>query len=201
MLPQEQINLYIAEQPEWQRKALVRLRQLIHSADDTVEETWRWNAPHFDADGIMVGLHAFKTCVSVWFHKGALLKDPHGLFKLTEKDETRGIRKYKLQEGDAIDEKAFLDLVKQAVKVNKAGLKLGDAKAGRKALVLPAELENCLKKDEHALANWERFSFSHRREYVEWISDAKQEETRKRRVAQALEMIREGQGKEDKHAV
>ncbi|MBK7944376.1 MAG: DUF1801 domain-containing protein [Flavobacteriales bacterium] len=60
MLPQEQINLYIAEQPEWQRKLLVRLRQLIHSVDEEVEETWKWNSPHFDHDGIMIGLQAFK---------------------------------------------------------------------------------------------------------------------------------------------
>jgi uncharacterized protein YdeI (YjbR/CyaY-like superfamily) len=87
------------------------------------------------------------------------------------------------------------------VKLNLAGTKLGDAKPARKALVLPAELETCLKKDEQALANWEAFNYSHKKEYVEWISDAKQDETRKRRVAQALEMIREGQGKEDKHRV
>jgi hypothetical protein len=201
MAPQEQINLYIAEQPEWQRRLLVRLRQLIHATDDQIEETWRWNSPHFDRDGIMIGLHGFKTCVSVWFHKGALLKDTHGLFKLTEKDEERGIRKYKISEGETINEKAFADLVKQAVKLNLAGTKLGDAKPARKALVLPAELETCLKKDEQALANWEAFNYSHKKEYVEWISDAKQDETRKRRVAQALEMIREGQGKEDKHRV
>lgn len=201
MAPQEQINLYIAEQPEWQRRLLVRLRQLIHSVDEEITENWRWNAPHFDRDGIMVGMHAFKTCVSVWFHKGAMLKDTHGLFKLSEKDEERGLRKYKIAEGEVINEKAFTDLVKQAVKLNLAGVKLNEAKPTRKALVVPPELENCLKKDDQALSNWEGFSYSHKKEYVEWISDAKQEETRKRRVAQALEMIREGQGKEDKHRV
>ena len=142
MLPQEQINLYISEQPEWQRKVLVRLRQLIHSVDETIEENWRWNSPAFDHDGIMIGLHGFKSVVSVWFHKGALLKDTHKLFDKPEKDEDKGIRKYKLEEGDAIDEKAFVDLVKQAVKVNLSGLKLNDAKPARKALVVPPALES-----------------------------------------------------------
>lgn len=201
MLPQEQINLYIAEQPEWQRKALVRLRQLIHSVDETIEENWRWNSPAFDHDGIMIGLHGFKSFVSVWFHKGALLKDTHKLFDKPEKDEDKGIRKIKLHEGDTINEKAFMDLVKQAVKVNQSGAKMGDAKPARKALVVPAELENCLKKDEQAWSNWEKFNYTHKKEYVEWIVDAKQEETRKRRIAQALEMIRDGVGKEDKHKV
>ncbi|MBK9177123.1 MAG: YdeI/OmpD-associated family protein [Flavobacteriales bacterium] len=201
MLPQEQINLYIAELPEWQRKLLVRLRQLVHSTDDTITEHWRWNSPHFDHDGIMIGLHGFKTFVSVWFHKGALLKDTHKLFDKPEKDEDKGIRKYKISEGEAIDEKAFVDLVKQAVKVNQSGAKLGDAKPPRKALVVPADLENCLKKDEEAWEHWERFNYTYKKEYVEWITDAKQDETRKRRIAQALEMIREGVGKEDKHRV
>lgn len=201
MHAQEQINLYIAELPEWQRRLLVRLRQLIHATDETIEEHWRWNSPHFDHDGIMIGLHGFKTFVSVWFHKGALLKDTQGLFELADKDEEKGIRKYKLHEGDAINEKAFADLVKQAVKVNQSGAKLSDAKPARKALVVPPELESCLKKDDQAWEHWAKFNYTHRKEYVEWITDAKQEETRKRRIAQALEMIREGMGKEDKHKV
>lgn len=201
MLPQEQINLYIAEQPEWQRKMLVRLRQLIHSVDEDITEAWKWNSPHFEHDGIMIGLHGFKNFVSVWFHKGALLKDTHKLFDKPEKDEDKGIRKVKFHEGDAINEKAFMDLVKQAVKVNQSGAKLGDAKPARKTLLVPPELENCLKKDEEAWANWEKFNYTHKKEYVEWIVDAKQDETRKRRIAQALEMIREGVGKQDKHKV
>ncbi|MBK7944377.1 MAG: YdeI/OmpD-associated family protein [Flavobacteriales bacterium] len=96
---------------------------------------------------------------------------------------------------------AFTDLVKQAVKVNQSGAKLGDARPPRKTLVVPSDLENCLKKDEQAWGHWEKFNYTHKKEYVEWITDAKQDETRKRRIAQALEMIREGVGKEDKHKV
>ena len=114
----EQINLYIAEQVEWKRKVLVRIRQLVHHTNARIEETWRWNSPHFDLDGIMIGLHAHKTFVSVWFHKGALVKDPKKLFEALEKGEDKGIRAYKLNEGDAIDEKGFVDLLKQAIKLN-----------------------------------------------------------------------------------
>ncbi|HMC96805.1 MAG TPA: YdeI/OmpD-associated family protein [Flavobacteriales bacterium] len=201
MHAQEQINLYIAEHPEWHRKTLVRLRQLIHSVDEDIEETWRWNAPSFDHDGIMLGLHGFKTFVTVWFHKGALLKDTHGLFEKLEKGEDKGMRAYKVHEGEAIDEKSFVELVRQAVKVNQSGAKLTDARPAKKALKVPTDLEGCLKKDDQAWEHWEKFNHTHKKEYVEWITDAKQEETRKRRIAQALEMIREGMGKEDKHTV
>lgn len=193
MQPQEQINSFIAEQPEWQRLMMIRLRQLIRTADPEAEGIMRGNSPAFDHNGPMVSMHAFKTCVSVWFHKGAMLKDTHGLFKLSEKDEERAVRKYKVDEGDAINEKAFTDLVKQAVKLNKAG----DAKAPKSALALPAEMESCLKRDEEVWEHWEKLPPSHKKEYVEWIIDARQDETRKRRIAQALEMIREGAGREE----
>lgn len=201
MQPQEQINSFIAEHPEWQRRLMVRFRQLIRAAEPEVIGVMRGNSPAFDHDGPMVSMHAFKTCVSIWFHKGALLKDPHGLFRLSEKDDERAVRKYKVSEGETIHEKAFSDLVEQAVKLNEAGSKPVEPKSGKNLIALPAEMETCLKRDEEAWEHWERFSPSHKREYVEWINDARQDETRKRRIAQALEMIREGVGKEDKHRV
>ncbi len=199
MVITEQINLYIAEQPEWQRKQLVRLRQIIHSTVPQVEETWRWDKPHFDHSGIMIGLCAFKEHLAVWFHKGALLKDPKKLFEALPKGEEKGNRSYKLHEGEAIDEAAFVDLIKQAVHLNAKGTKLQDAKPARKELVVPDDLEQVLHKDPTAWANWEAFNYSCKKEYVEWITDAKQEETRKRRIAQALEKIRDGEKKEEKH--
>jgi len=199
MQAQERINLYIAGQPEWHRRTLVRLRQLIHAADPGIEETWRGNAPHFDQGGILVGLHGFKHFVSAWFHKGALLKDTHGLFEGVDKGEDKGVRAYRIEEGGTIDEKAFTDLVKQSVKLNTAGTKPSGAKPSRKALTVPPEFEAVLKKDEQAWGHWVNFSHTCKKEYVEWIAEARQEETRKRRIAKAFEMIHEGQGKEDKH--
>ncbi|MCB0792148.1 MAG: DUF1801 domain-containing protein [Flavobacteriales bacterium] len=192
MIETERINSHIAEQDEWKRRLMVRLRQLIHQVDPGIEETWRWNGPHFDRNGIMLGMSAHKTCVSIWFHKGALLKDPRRLFEPLEKDEAKGMRVYKLKESDAIDEKAFTELVKQAVKLNEDGVKLSEAKPARKTLVVPPELESVLKKDQHAMTNWEGFSYSKKKDYIEWVTDAKREETRKRRIAQAFQLIRDG---------
>jgi hypothetical protein len=200
MQAQEQINLFIAEQPEWQRKLLVRLRKLIHASDEHIEETWRSNTPHFEQCGVVVSMHALKTCVSVWFPKGAQLKDPHGLFQLTEKDETRETRKYKVHEGEEINEKAFQDLLKQTLKLH-ATAKNMDPKPSRRSLEIPAELEQVLCNDAEALAQWKKFSADQKQEYVEWVSDAKQEESRKRRIAKALEMIREGHCMKDAYNV
>lgn len=198
MVVTEQINQYIAEQDEWKRRLLVRLRQLIHAECTDVVETWKWNSPHFDHKGIMIGLQSFKEHVAVWFHKGSLIKDPKKLFQPLAKGEDKGMRAYHLREGDVINEKAFADLVCQAVELNEKGTKLTDAKPKR-TLVVPEELEAVLLKDEAAWAHWEKFSTSCKREYAEWVTDAKQEETKKRRIAQALEMIREGHSKDEKY--
>jgi hypothetical protein len=194
MLPQEQINTYIAEQDEWKRRTLVRLRQLIHQADPGIEETWRWDKPHFDHQGIMIGMSAFKQFVSVWFHKGNLIKDPKKLFEPQAKGEEKGMRAYKIHEGEAINEEAFSDLVAKAIALNGKGATVADARPARKALVVPEDLEAVLRKDPTAWANWDAFTYSHKREYAEWVADAKKDETRKRRIAQALERIREGLG-------
>jgi len=201
MHPQEQINLYIAEQPEWQRRQLIKIRQLIHTSDETIEESWRSNAPHFEHGGTIVSMHALKTCVSVWFPKGSYLKDGHGLFQLGDKDSERELRKYKLHEGDVVNEKAFMDLLQQSIKLNKANAAQSDSKPVRKTLQLPAELEQVLLNDEEAMGQWEKLSHSHKKEYVEWITDAKQDEMRKRRIAKSLEMIREGRTQSDTQKV
>lgn len=191
---QEQINLFIAEQPEWQRKLLVRLRQLIHAADSEIEEAWRGQAPHFERHGVVVSLHPLKTCVSVWFPKGDQLKDSNGLFTLSEKDAAREVRKYKLEEGDAINEKAFADLLKQALKLNRPPR--AEAKP-RSTDNLPEEFACVLEKDASTREQWEGLSAESRHEFAEWLADAKQEEARKRRVAKALELIRAGQHMSD----
>ena len=92
MVVTEQINQYIAEQDEWKRRLLVRLRQLIHSTDEQMEESWKWDKPHFDHAGLMIGMCAFKEHVSIWFHKGALIKDPKKLFEALDKGEDKGMR-------------------------------------------------------------------------------------------------------------
>ncbi len=197
MIPTEEINLYIAERPEWQRKVLVRVRQLIHAADPAIEEAWRWNAPHFDHGGhIMIGMMAFKEHIGIWFHKGALIKDPRKLF---EKADEKGMRSYKIMEGDEIKEAALLDLVKKAVALNKKGVKVTDAQPARRTLNVPKDLAEVLEKDEMARDHWKHFTYSRRKEYVEWITDARQEETRKRRIAESFQMIRQGVGVDDKY--
>jgi|SRR5690606_17817380 len=194
MLIPEQINLYIAGHPEWQRRLMVRLRQLIHSVNEEVEETWRAQSPHFELAGLpLLGLSASKTSVSVTFAKGAQFKSSRMPYESCAEDKPA--RTVKFREGDTINEAAFTALVQRAIALN-LRLAKGDADPAGKGPAL-SELESVLRKDPSAWANWESFKPESRDEYLEWIADGKKEETRKRRIAQALETIREGLTKEE----
>jgi hypothetical protein len=57
---------------------------------------------------------------------------------------------------------------------------------------LPEALSNALAQDSEARAAFDRLSYTHRKEYARWIDEAKRDETRERRVIQALEMLRQG---------
>ncbi len=185
MLAPEQINLYIANHPEWQRKVMVRLRQLIHSVAGDVEENWRAQSPHFDVAGLpMVSISASKTSVSATFAKGAQFKSTRLPYEASADDKPT--RTVKFRESDSLNEAGFSSLVQKAAALNKK-LAAGDKKD--KGLT---ELEEVLRKDPSAWANWETFKAVSRKEYEEWVADGKKEETRKRRIAQALEMIRDG---------
>lgn len=195
MLSPEQINLYIAGHPEWQRKLMVRLRQLVHSVSEDVQETWRAQSPHFELASLpLLGICASKTSVSVTFPKGAQFKSSRMPYEPCA--EEKPARTVKFREGDVINEAAFTTLVQRAMDVN-VKLAKAESEATGDQDPLFVELESVLRKDPNAWANWESFTASSRQEYAEWISDGRKEETRKRRIAQALELIREGLTKEE----
>lgn len=193
MLASEQINLYIADQPEWQRRTMVRLRQLIHAASSEVEEQWRAQSPHFDVAGQpLLNITSAKTAVCVQFPKGAQFKSARLPYETCAEDKAG--RTVKFREGEPINEAGFSNLVERAVAINQRSAKAGE---GDQKDTSAAELEAVLRKDPTAWANWETFSAACRKEYTEWVADGRKEETRKRRIAQAFELIREGLTKEE----
>jgi bifunctional DNA-binding transcriptional regulator/antitoxin component of YhaV-PrlF toxin-antitoxin module len=83
----------------------------------------------------------------------------------------------------------------------RAGIEIGDElevtvelDEEPRTVELPPALELALDDDESARRVFEGLSYSNRREYAEWIAEAKRDDTRERRVAQTLERLREGAG-------
>ena len=117
--PAKLIDARIAELGDWRGETLARVRALIHEADPHVVEEWKWRGvPVWEHDGIICTGETYKAVVKLTFAKGASLDDPAGLFNSSLEGNVR--RAIDIHEGEAIDEKAFKALVRDAVSLNES---------------------------------------------------------------------------------
>jgi hypothetical protein len=117
--PAELIDARIEELGDWRGKTLTRIRQLIRRADPDVVEEWKWRGvPVWYHHGMICTGETYKNVVKMTFAKGASLQDPSGLFNSSLDGNTR--RAIDFHEGDAIDEKALMALIRAAVDLNSA---------------------------------------------------------------------------------
>lgn len=120
--PSELIDERIEELGDWRGETLGRLRALIKEAEPDVVEEWKWRGvPVWYHDGMLCTGESYKAAVKVTFAKGASLEDPSGLFNSSLEGNTR--RAIDFHEGEAIDEKAFKALVREAVALNESKAK------------------------------------------------------------------------------
>jgi hypothetical protein len=120
--PAQLIDARIEELADWRGTTLGRLRSLIKEADPDVVEEWKWRGvPVWYHDGILCTGESYKAVVKVTFHKGASLDDPSGLFNSSLEGSTR--RAIDFHEGEKIDGRAFIALVRAAVSLNKSKAK------------------------------------------------------------------------------
>ena len=117
--PSRMIDERIEELGDWRGKMLVRLRAVIKQADPNVVEEWKWNVPVWSHDGLICTGESYKNYVKLTFAKGAQLKDPSRLFNSSLEGKVR--RAIDIREGEAIDERAFTALIRDAVAVNRRG--------------------------------------------------------------------------------
>jgi hypothetical protein len=113
------ISKRITELGDWRGETLGRMRKLIKQADPKVVEEWKWANPVWSHDGIICTGESYKTAVKLTFAKGALLKDPSGLFNSSLGGNVR--RAIDIHDGDKVDASAFKALVREAVSLNRSG--------------------------------------------------------------------------------
>ena len=117
--PSQLIDARIKELGDWRGKTLSRLRALVKEAVPDVVEEWKWRGvPVWYCDGMICTGESYKNAVKLTFAKGAALKDPSGLFNASLEGNVR--RAIDFHEGEKIDEKAFKNLVREAVTLNKS---------------------------------------------------------------------------------
>ena len=196
------IDAYINKSAPFAQPILQHLRELIHQACPEVEETMKWSFPHFDYKGVMCSMAAFKQHCAFNFWKAPLLKDAKGYLKERAAQGGEGMghlgRITSLK--DLPPDKALIDLIKQAKKLNEENVKLpAKEKKPVSEVETPGYFLAALKKNKKAQTAFEKFPPSHRKEYVQWITEAKTEETRNKRMTTALEWITEGKGRNWKY--
>ena len=184
------IDAYIARSAGLAKPILKHLRKVVHAGCPQVEETMKWSMPHFDYKGMMCGMAAFKEHCAFGFWKSELILGPG------QTEEKPGMGSFGCIKSlaDLPNEKTLIACVKKAAALNDAGLKVpGRAKPKkREPLAMPDDFTAGLKKNTRARKTFEDFSPSHRREYIEWITEAKREETRRQRLATSIEWLAAG---------
>jgi hypothetical protein len=192
------IDAYIAKSADFAKPILKHIRKLVHASCPQVEEKMKWSFPHFDCKGMLCSMAAFKGHCSFGFWKGELIlgQGPGGA-----DGEGMGHFGRLTAVSDLPGDKVLLGYIQKAVKLNEAGVKkpVAPRPEARKQLVVPDYFTAALKKNKKALAAFEGFSNSHKKEYVEWITEAKQEEARARRLQTALQWLAEGKSRNWKY--
>ena len=189
------VDAYIERSAEFARPILLHIRKLVHAAHPEISETIKWSFPHFEYKGTVCSMASFKQHCAFGFWKQSLLekdafpkqKTAMGSFgRITSLDELP-------------DDAMIKTLVKQAVGLNEKGIKVAKKPAVKKELVVPDDLTAALKKNKKALATFDKFTYSHKKEYVEWITEAKTEATRTKRLATTIEWLAEGKARNWKY--
>ena len=188
------VDAYIDKQREFAKPILSHIRDLVHALCPDVEETIKWGCPFFNYAGApMCQMAAFKEHAALGFWKAALIRGvPPNASNGGESAGNFG----RLTPVKHVPSGVTLaPLIKAAMQLNADGVAVPKKKVAKAEPIVPAELQVAFAGNRKAKAAFETFSPSHRREYVEWIVEAKREETRTRRVAQAIARMAEGKSR------
>lgn len=182
------IDAYIAKAAPFARPILEKVRERVHAAAPEAEETMKWSAPGFTVDGkILLMMAAFKAHAALNFWRGQEIGDGQpkagamGQFgKLTAVD-------------DLPSDKELDSLIRQAAALARTAPAPRKTKHEPKpAPEMHPDFAAALDKAPKAKAALAGFSLSAQREYLEWVSEAKQDSTRTRRIATSVEWLSEG---------
>jgi uncharacterized protein YdeI (YjbR/CyaY-like superfamily) len=181
------VDAYIAKSADFAKPILRHLRKVVHEVCPPAEETIKWGFPHFTYEGILCGIAAFKEHCALVLWKGSLIVGDG------DRDAMGHLGKIRSR-SDLPTKKVLASYIKQAMKLNEAGVKspTRSKPKTRKPVVIPAELKAALAGSKAAAEKFAAFPPSHRREYAEWIAEAKGADTRERRAEQAIEWISAG---------
>ena len=187
-----EVDAYIAKSADFAQPILKKLRRLFHQACPEIEETMKWSSPFFEYKGIVGNMTAFKQHVSWGFWKAGLMQDPEGILEKAGNTQMAVLKATKVEDLPA--DKVLIAYIKEAVDLNERGVTVPrrTVRTPRRPLQIPDDFIVAVRQNKKAQATFEGFSYSNRKEYVEWVTGAKREATRENRLTTAVEWMAEG---------
>jgi len=185
------VDTYISKSQNFAKPILKHIRKLIHKGCPDVEEKMKWSFPTFNYKGsILCNMAAFKQHATFGFWKASLLRS-NGVMPQADGSAMGQFGKI-TKLSDLPADRTILKIVKEAVKLEDDGVKLHKKKISRKKIVIPDSFKKELNKNKKAQKTFDDFSPSRKKEYVEWINEAKTEVTRNKRLKTSIEWLSEG---------
>ncbi|MBC7861620.1 MAG: YdeI/OmpD-associated family protein [Bacteroidia bacterium] len=199
----KRVDDYIEKAQDFAKPILIHMRQLIHKACPDVQETWKWSFPNFGYKGeMMCHIASFKQHCAFGFWKAAIMEDKKNVLEKQNREAMGHMGRITTLK-DLPSDKIIIALVKQAMKLNDEGKKLPPRKKAsdkeKKELKVPADFLKAISKNKKALATFNAFSYSNKKEYIEWITEAKTEETKEKRMATAVDWMEDGKSRHWKY--
>lgn len=191
------VDAYIEKSKDFAKPILTHIRALVHATCPEATETLKWSMPSFEYKGILCGFAAFKEHCTFGFWKQTLMESDAFSETKTAMGSFGKLKSLKDLPSDAVMKK----LIKQAMKLNDEGVKVSKAKPSgeKKEIEVPDVLLEALAQNEKAAETFSNFPPSCRKEYIQWITEAKTDATRDKRLATTIEWLTEGKRKNWKY--
>lgn len=190
----EKITALIEKQVQWSEELSI-IREVFLETE--LEEEIKWGAPAYTINKkIVVGMMGFKHHLGIWFHQGVFLKDPHNILINAQEGKTKGLRHWRVKKGDVIQTEILKNYTLEAIQNCKDGKEI---KPEQKKLVLSEFLKTAFLSTPILKAHFKMLSPGKQKEYALYISEAKLEATKLRRLEKIKPMIMNGVGLHDKY--
>jgi len=179
---------------QWENE-LEQLHAIIRKTP--LVETTKWGGPVYTYNNKNVlGIGGFKSYFGIWFYNGVFLKDEKKLLINANEENTKSLRQMRFNSVNEIDEKLILAYIKEAIEIEEKGLAIPKEK---KETIIPELLQKELDRNLELSSKFNSFSPYKQREFIEYITSAKQEKTQMTRLEKVITMILEGRGLNDKY--
>jgi len=189
----KRVDGYIAKSAGFAKPILEHLRQLVHKTCPDVEETMKWGFPHFMYKGMLCSMASFKQHCAFTLWKASVMADSKNLLDIVGKTSMGHFGRL-TSPGDLPSDSIVAAYIKEGMRLNDEGVKppVKSRTPGKKTLKVPQDFKKALGGNKKALETFEGFSYTNKKEYVEWITEAKTDETRAKRLATSVEWLSKG---------